>query len=359
MRRQYERTYELGEQILRLAQQAPERVAPILFVEGHYVLGVTEFWRGEFAPSRANLEAVIAAYDVQQYKTHTTLYAQDPGVICRVRLAWTLWYLGYPEQARQRAEEARQLAQAIGHPYTTGYALTYSAWLACDQRDWSAVAELVTELETYARKYVLAYWLSIVLVFKGRLQIEQGEFEQGIASILEGMAAQQAADVEVCVPCALSALAVGFGRSTLVGVDWRPAVRQTLSHFPAIGGAVGNGAMGVAALDEALATVAERGDRYYEAELHRLKGELLQARGEPAEVVAASFQRSLSLARQQQARSIELRAAISLSRLWAKQGNVVEARQLLAAIYGWFTEGFNTADLQEARALLDELESKS
>jgi len=352
--RQFARTYEFGEQLLQLAQQTPEVVDPILCIEGHYVLGVTTFWWGEFARSRSHFETVIAAYDVQQHKKHMALYAQDPGVVCLVRLAWTLWYLGYPDQAAQRAEEARRLAQTIGHPYTTGYALSFLTWLACDRRDWPAAETVVTVLEALCRKHGFEYWLAVALVLKGRLQVERGAVEEGIAFILEGMAAQQVADVELYLPYSLSALATGLSRATFLGVAWRSGVSQALGHFPAIAGAVGNLAMGLAALEEALATVAERGDRWYEAELHRLQGELLLARGDPADAVAACFQRALNLARQQQTRSLELRAVLSLSRLWAKQGKHSEAQQLLAAIYGWFSEGFETADLQEAKALLNE-----
>jgi predicted ATPase len=294
------------------------------------VLGVIAFWLSKFLQSKEHLERAIAAYDVQWQSVHIALYSQDPGMVCQIRLALTLWHLGYAEQARQQATEALALARQLAHPWTLGYVLVFAAWLANDRRDDAATARLAAEAIALSRQHGLTVNLPIALILQGWLLTKQGEIEAGIAQMRDAMKHYQRSGHDLHRPYALVVIA------------------QAYIH-------VGANDAAMVALDEGLATVAHHGDLCYEAELHRLKGELYQTLDGAASVVEASFRRAYTIACQQQAKSLELRAALSLSRLWKRQGKREQARQVLAESYGWFTEGFDTADLQEARALLAEL----
>jgi adenylate cyclase len=326
--REYAASEALGEEILRFAHQTQGLVDSILYVEGHYVVGVNAFWRGEFLRAKGHLEQAVTAYDVQRHEAHTTLYTQDPGAVCLVRLALALWHLGFPDQARQRCAEAIALARKLGHPFTLAYVLVFAAWLHNDLRDRVGTAMFAYEAAAHSRKHGLQYWLPMALVFQGCLLAGEGKIEQGIEQIRLGMSTYQTMQLDLYRPYSLAMLA------------------QVHAH-------AGDVEQGLAALDEALATVDHHGDRFYEAELYRLRGELLGALGSPASTVEACFAQACDIARRQQAKSLGLRAALSLSQLWQRQGKPKQAYQLLAATCDWFTEGFDTADLQAARALLE------
>jgi adenylate cyclase len=328
VRREYAASEALGNEILRLAHQAPGLVDPILYVEGHYVMGVNAFWRGKFLRTKEHLEQAVTAYNVQRHEVHTALYTQDPGAVCLIRLALALWHLGYPDQARQRCAEAIALARKLGHPFTLAYVLIFAAWLHNDLRDRAGTTMFAHEAAVYSRKHELQYWLPMALVLQGYLLAGEGEIKQGIEQIRLGMSTYQAMQLDLYRPYSLAMLAQVHAQA-------------------------GDIEQGLAALDEALATVDHHGDRFYEAELYRLRGELLGALASPASAVEASFAQACDIARRQQAKSLELRAALSLSQLWKQQGKPKQAYQLLAATYGRFTEGFDTADLQAARALLE------
>jgi predicted ATPase len=180
------------------------------------------------------------------------------------------------------------------------------------------------------RYYLLGRARLSILGSVGDTPTRLGVGEEAIAQLHQGLAAYQATGAEVCLPFGLAVLAEAYGK-------------------------VGQTEAGLTALAEALATAHRTGEGGWEVEIHRLKGELLLRRASPIEEVEACFQQALDIARRQQAKSLELRAAMSLTRLWQGQGKHAEARQLLAPIYGWFTEGFDTADLQEAKALLEAL----
>jgi predicted ATPase/DNA-binding winged helix-turn-helix (wHTH) protein len=328
---------ELGEQLLSLAQSVQD---PSLLLEAHGALGLPLFWLGELASARAHLEQGIALYEPQQHSSHIFLYGQDPGVLCRVYGAFALWHLGYPDQALQRIQEALILAQELSHPLSLAVALDFAAWLdqlcrkrqAAQERAETAVA-LCTEQE-------FPFWLAWGTLLQGWALVERGQGEEGITRLLQGLAAYQATGAEVVRPYFLALLAEAYRT-------------------------VGQAEEGLSVLAEALAVAHRTGERFYEAELYRLKGELLLTRagrrakaagkkGSGAEAEGC-FQKAITIAHHQRAKSLELRAVMSLSRLWQQQGKQAEARQLLAEIYSWFTEGFDTADLQEAKALLDAL----
>jgi predicted ATPase len=199
------------------------------------------------------------------------------------------------------------------------------------RQEGQAAQERAEAAMTLSTEQGFPFWLAMGTILRGGALAEQGQATDGITQMRQGLAVFQATGAEVGRPYFLALLAEAYGR----------------------GGQVEEG---LCALAEALAAVEKTGERFYEAELHRLTGELLLARAVANQVEAeACFRQALDIARRQSAKSLELRAAMSLSRLWQHQGERDEARQLLPEIYGWFTEGFDTADLQEAKALLDEL----
>ena len=300
----------------------------------HGSLGVTLFFLGEFAAARAHLEEAIALYDPEQHRSLASLYAADTGVASLCFAAVTLWMLGYPDQALERSHQGLTLAQEITHPHSLAYALVLAASLHQCYREVHVIQELAEGSIALSTEQKFAQWLALGTVLRGWVLATQGQGEAGITQMRHGLAAYRATGAEVGRPSYLALLAEAYGKVE------QPEDALTI-------------------LTEALALVDKTGEHSYEAELYRLKGELLQQseggvrHGEwtPEEC----FRRALSIARQQQAKSWELRAAMSLARLWQRQGKRAEARELLAPIYGWFTEGLDTADLQEAQALLEAL----
>jgi predicted ATPase len=321
---------ELGEQLLSLARRTQDAV---LLVEAHYSLGVTCFWLGEFAAARDHLEQGIAHYDPAQHTAHLALYGQDGGPVCLCRVAVVLWYLGYSEQALAQGHAALAIVEALAHPFSRAYVLLWLAILYNHRRVVQDTQEWVEATITFATEQGFPYWYTQGTALQGWLLAEQGHLEEGIRMLRQGLADMQAVGTEVVQAYLLGLLAAAYGRM----------------HQPGAG---------LALLEEALARVNTHGERWSEAELHRLQGELLwqQDPQQQAAAAEASMQQALDVARCQQAKLPELRAAMSLCRLWCSQGKPTAARQLLAETYAWFTEGFDTPDLQEAKALLDHLE---
>jgi TOMM system kinase/cyclase fusion protein len=319
---------ELGEQILSLAQRARE--ADLLLV-AHRVMGDTLIWLGEFAGARAHLEQGMALYNPQQHLAHAFLYAYDSGVHCLAFVPLPLWYLGYPDQALRRIHDALTLAQELSHPYSLVIALVFAAWLHQLRREGQAAQERAEALVTLSTEQGCALNAAQGTILRGWALAEQGQSAEGIAQMRQGIAGWHATGAELSVPYYSALLAEAYGQA-------------------------GQAEAGLRVLAEALTVVSKTGDCHHEAEIYRLKGELLlqQATGSDDEAESCLHQ-ALDIARHQQAKSLELRAAMSLARLWQRQGKHAAAHALLAPIYGWFSEGFDTADLQEARALLDEL----
>jgi TOMM system kinase/cyclase fusion protein len=331
VRQDFQPARELGEQLLRLGQNAPD---PTLPVQAHWVLGFTLFFIGEFAPARAHLEQVITLYAPQQHRSHTTLYGQDPGATALYYEAWALWYLGYPDQALQTSQQAVTVAQGLSHPFSLAWALDGTAEIYQFRRQVQRTQEQAEAVMTLATEQKFAFWMASATMLQGWVLSKQGQGADGIAKIRQGLAAWQAMGEALYQP------------------HCRTLLAQTL-------GSVGQLEAGLTVLAEVLADVQNTGLCYCEAELHRLKGELLlQQATSSGDQVETCFHQALTIARHQQAKSLELRAAMSLAGLWQRQGKHAQAQALLAPIYGWFTEGFDTADLQEARALLTALREK-
>ena len=332
-RAEYQRARALGERLLSLAQQVHDAA---LLLEAHHALWATLLWSGEFASARAHIEQGRALYDPQQHHAHALLYGgHDPGVCCLSYAALSLWSLGYPDQALQSMREALTLAQALAHPPSLAAALDFATILHQSRREQQATHERAEALMALATEQGFAQHLAQATIMRGWALAAQGQGAEGTAQMRQGLAAHQATGSERQRPYNLALLAEAYG-------------------------SIGQTAEGLSLLAEGLATVDRTGERGWEAELRRLQGELLLAQaGEWQQVpeAEACFHQALAVARRQQAKSWELRAATSLSRLWQQQGKRAEAHELLAPIYGWFTEGFDTADLKDAKALLNELEA--
>jgi predicted ATPase len=327
----YQTAFELAEQILTLAQRAQD---PALILEAHNALGQILFFLGERTLARAHLDQVIALYDLQQHRSLAFLYGTDPGVLCLTLVAWDLWHLGYPGQALKRSDDALTLARGLSHPLSLAEALFFAAWLHLLRREGQATQERAEAAINLCTEQGFLWLAGGALILQGWALAEQGKREEGIAQIHQGLAAWRASGAEMCLPFYLAMLAEVYGK-------------------------VGQTEEGLTALAEALATVDRTGERFYEAELYRLKGELTlqqhNVQRSTFKEVEECFHKAIEIARRQQAKSWELRAVISLSRLWQQQGKKKEAHELLSEIYNWFTEGLDTKDLQEAKALLEEV----
>jgi class 3 adenylate cyclase/predicted ATPase len=325
---QFHAARELGETLLRLAQRTHD---PALAVVAHYALGTTWFCLGALPAARQHLEAGIAHYTPAQRRAPAFRIGQDPGVACRALAAMTLWFLGYPEQALARLHEALALAQDLSHPFSLAYARCRGAFVLQFCRDVPAVREQAEATVVLSTEQGFAQWAALGTSLRGWTLAMQGQGEEGIAQLRQGTAAWQATGAELFVPYFCTLLA------------------DVCAHL-------GHPEDGLQALAEVHTLVEQHEERYWEAEVHRLRGVLLlRQTGTPQAEAEAWLQRALDVARRQQAKSLELRAAMRLSRLWQQQGKRAAAHALLAPIYGWFTEGFDTADLQEAKALLEAL----
>jgi predicted ATPase len=316
---------ELAKQCLTLAEKLQERA---LLMEGHRMMDETAFHRGELVTAREHLERTLSLYDPQLHRAHATVYGQDPGVASYSHGSWILWHLGYPDQARKMGQQAVALGEDVSHPFSLAFALCYNAELHQFCGDEQRVGELIEAAASLSTEQEFVLWLAYATVLRGWVQASRGHKAEGTAQMRQGLADLQAMSIHLQRPYFLALLAEAYGE-------------------------VGKPAEGLTLLTEALALVDKGELRYYEAELYRLKGELSLMGGAEEVAVEADYRRAIDIARRQSAKSLELRAATSLSRLWLKGGRPDEARQILAEIYNWFTEGFDTADLLEGKALLD------
>jgi class 3 adenylate cyclase/predicted ATPase/ABC-type transport system involved in cytochrome c biogenesis ATPase subunit len=327
-RGEHRRARELGEQFLALARESQDIAFLIM---AHRALCNSLHHLGELVATRAHMEHVIALYDPHQHRSLALRYGQDPAVTARAWGALAVWLLGYPDTALKRIEEARQLASEIGHPPSVAYALGWAAVLHRFRREYASAleqAEAVIALSVERNFAIYSAWGTTV---KGWALSNTGRTAEGCELVRNGLSGLRATGLRGALPQQLALLA------------------ETL----ALGGQASEG---LRTLEEALSMVEDGGERNFEAELYRLKGELLlqQSAGSTAQA-ETDFRKAISVAREQQAKSLELRAAMSLARLWRYNGKRTEARDLLAPVYNWFTEGFDTGDLKDAKALLDEL----
>lgn len=314
--------------MLHLAREMNE---PALLVTAHYTLGTVLVYLGEIVSAREHFVQGIALCDVSPHRGLTMPDGRDPSLSCRAQLSRVLWLLGYPDQALKVSEAARALVQELAQPLGLVFALFLEMQHHQFRREVIETQQCAEALIALARDRNLPQYAALAGVLNGWARTTRGPAAAGIARMRESLAVQKQMGSELSRPHFLALLA------------------EALEHC-------GQAEEGLVAVAEALAAVDRTGERYYEAELHRLRGELLLQSGagnKSAEAVRC-FHRAIDIARRQRAKSLELRAAMSLVRVWRQQGRLAEAHAMLAAIYGWFTEGFETADLREAKALLDQ-----
>jgi predicted ATPase len=316
--------HELGEQLLHLAQQVGN---PTFLLQAHMALALTSYSRGELTSARAHFEQGIALYDPQQQHAYPALFGHDPAVASHSFLAQVLWSLGYPDQALKESHESLALAEEIGQPFNLAWAQCFAAILHQHRREAQAARDRAEAAMALCIEHEFPQWLAMGRMVQGWALAEQGQREAGTLQIRQGLADWQATGAKLGLPAFLA-----------------PLVEQYVR--------LGQAEEGLSAVAEGLEAVEGHGEHWWESELHRLQGKLLLLQGDEAEA-EASFRKAIKLACRQQAKSLELRAAMSLSRLWQNQGKREETRQLLAEVYGWFTEGFDTPDLKEAKALLE------
>jgi predicted ATPase len=327
LRPQLHTACELAETLLHLAQRTDD---PALAVIAHYALGTTWLWRGALPAARQHLEDGIARYTPDQHRMPVFRMGHDPGLACRAFAAWTLWLLGYPSQALACLHEASALVHALAHPFSLAFARCRAAFVFQLFRDVPAVHEQAEAAVVLSTEQDFAQWAPIGTSMRGWALAMQGQGEAGMAQVRQGITAYRATGAALHVPYFCTLLA------------------DVCDHL-------GHPTDGLQALAEAHTLVEQHEERWWEAEVCRLRGVLLLRQTGTSQGEAETWlQQALDVARRQEAKALELRAAMSLARLWREQGKRAEAHELLAPIYNWFTEGFDTADLQEAKALLEE-----
>jgi predicted ATPase len=319
---------EAAEQLLVVGERlhAPE---PLGYA--HHAMGNNLLWFGELGAARMHLEKGIALYQPEWSRSLAFRFGFNCASNCHFFLARVLWHLGYPEQALTCAEQAVAIAAAVSHPVSRAGALSWAAALHQLRGEVGRARQVAETDLALTTEEMLPFFRSHAIIFRGWALVEQGQCEEGIAQLREGLVTYRATGAELECSHWLALLAKAYRD-------------------------IGRPEEGLRLIAEALDHVAQTGVVYYEAELYRLDAELRLRLDTPDQQRAEmSLRRALETAGQQQAKSWELRAATSLARLWGEHGRRAEARNLLAPVYGWFTEGFDTADLKEAKALLDQL----
>jgi class 3 adenylate cyclase/predicted ATPase len=327
-RADYQTAHALGEQLLTLAQQSQDAA---MRVAAHRALGTTLQYLGAVAEAHTHFTQGIALYAPQRHRASVFRYGEDAGVLCHSYAARTLWSLGYPDQGLAQSQHAVTRAQQSAHPLSLSFVLSFAAVFHQLCREMPAAQEYAESAISLATEQGFPLWVAYSAILRGWALAHQGRAQEGIAQSEQGLQAQRAT-----------------------------GSKQNRSYFPALlaeaYGIIGKPEAGLTVLTEALALVDETGEHWYEPELYRLKGVLLLQQSSDHQAEAEScFAQAIAIAHNQQTKSWELRASTSLARLWQQQGNRQEAHDLLAPVYGWFTEGFDTADLRDAKALLNEL----
>jgi class 3 adenylate cyclase/predicted ATPase len=321
---------EVAAEFLALAEETKGTV-PLMI--GHRLMGVSLLGTGDFAESRAHYDCALALYDPLQHRALAMQFGSDPGVTLLSFRSWAVLLLGYPEAAFADARQAISNAREIGQAPTLMLALSLTAFIHHHCGDYAAASSLLDELVALANERGAAYWKPWGPVQQGHILALTGKPSLAVQTISSGLTALRSTGGTLFVPGYLASLATAYADVCQFDDAWR-------------------------SIGEAMALVETTKERVFEAEINRLAGEI--ALKSPERDVAKAqeyFERALAVARQQQAKSWELRAAMSLARLWRDQGKVQRARELLAPVYGWFTEGFDTRDLKDAKALLGELAS--
>jgi predicted ATPase len=328
LRGDYGKGLELAEELLSLAEEQNE---PELLLQAHEALSTTLFYLGEFRLTLEHARKGSELYNAVDDPSGSFRLIQDPGVLLLVYESFALGLLGHLDQSRQKMQEALGLAEQRAHPHTVAVVLSHANFLHMMLREPNPALENAERMVSFASEHGFSQWLAAAHINRGWALAQQGSHELGIPLMLKGKEEWEATGAELAVPFWNTMVAEAFGR-------------------------IGRIEEGLRLVDAASALTERNDERWAEAWLDQIKGELLRALDSEHQAEAEDcFQHAIAVARGQQAKWWELRAAMSLSRLWQRQGKKDEARELLAEIYGWFTEGFDHAVLKEAKALLGEL----
>ena len=325
---EHDKALQLAEEALSLAQQADD---PLLIASGNWLMGFILFCHGKFTEAREHLGRMIAFYDPEEHHRSLVFYrGSDAGTSALSYDACCLWCLGYPDQALSRSQEALALARELGHPFSLADVLNFAGCTFNElRRDWQALKDYAEEMIRLSNEKSFRGWLPTAICLHGEALAMLGQRQEGIVIMREGLETAKALGQHLYQSPTLCILGEALAKD-------------------------GQIEEGLDTLSKALAQIEETNERHWEAELYRMRGELHLMLGEEDEA-EASFEKAIEVARRQSAKSWELRAATGLARLWQKQGRRDEAQKILVQIYGWFTEGFDTPDLREARALLEEI----
>ncbi len=342
-RAEYQRVHDLTQQMLRIGQEAGSATCQLW---AHVLLGQVLYQTGEFALAQQQYLQSLALYDQRRHSPYVSDITQDPRAHCLANLAEALWLCGSPDQALQRAQEALAWARQLGHPHSLVVVLSSVALVQSWRGESRVAGELAEEHRALACAHGFPFWLAVGTIRQGWAMVTQGYPEIGVTQMRQGWAALQATGTKL-------------------------ALAGLLSEFAWALGAAGEVGAGLALIAEALTKVHDTGEHLHAAELYRIKGALLHLSSTrrpastfstpdsgsqtPEANVEEYLQQAIQIARRQCAKSLELRATVSLGRLWQQQGKRRQARHMLAQVYCWFTEGLATADLQDAKALLDAL----
>ncbi len=302
---------------------------PGMLMEALFMRGATMFYRGQFEEARDCFEKAVADYDDRDRTSFWAAYSgHNAGVTNRCYLVLALWHLGYPDRALRLDRETQELARTIGHTFSLGHAVDFSAFLGHYCRLGAEVLAAAEEELTIGTEHGFQLWRALGTLHDGAGMLVQGRREEALRLLLKGFGAFRATGAEVRVPSYLGMLGDAYTQSA----SFEEAHK---------------------ALDEGLAVAEKNDDRCHEAELYRLNGELLLAESSDQTAAAEGwFHQAVSVARHQRSKAWELRATVCLARLWQRQGRRDDARVALAAVYGAYTEGFTTPDLVEAGSLL-------
>jgi predicted ATPase len=324
-RGEFDVALRLDEDLLRLSIQRNDLAGLVL---GHQSFGRNLFFVGRFTSSQSHLEEALALYDPLCHRSLGHQVGSHPQVNSQAYLGNVLFCLGYPDQALERSSAAIVEARRLAHPPSLVGNLATGIRLRLLVGDRAALGEWVDQLVTVTTEQGFPHWRAMVTICRGWLKVENGDVAEGVSLLRNGTAASHAT------------------------AAWKP---HNVALLAAACEIAGQAYEALTLWDDALHIVERTGERWFAAELHRHKGQLLLRQGHP-EAAEELYRKALSIAREQEAKLWELRAATSLARLWREQGRRGEARDLLAPLYGWFTEGFATPDLTEARALLETLD---
>jgi predicted ATPase len=301
------------------------------FLVGHRTLATSLISSGDYRAALAHLETAASLHRPDEHRDSAFHYGQDIGVSAFVFLSWALWHRGYPDQSARAADRVLAYSRQLGHAHTLAHALALTGIAAVFARDVATARAYGNDCVAIASEHGFAQWAAVGRILRGWAGAQRGEATTGIAHIRGGLAAYEATGARVFAPLFLTLLAEALAFA-------------------------GNIEEALAALDDALARAAVSGERGWDAEIHRLRGEVTGRLPHPDPAKPEdSFRTALAIAPEQGTRGYELRAATSLAQAWREQGRRDAARDLLAPVCAWFTEGFDTQDLKEAKALLDEL----